>query len=342
MKIKSSVTYHLWILLSLCWVLAPVQASLFPTPLVDTAWLAQHRDKVVILDVRDKEDSFEKKVDAGKGPVNPCGAGKKVEKPFIVSGHIPGAIFVPLKNITAERKTDQGVVKGVLPSKEDFEQLMQKSGVNNDSAIVISHLGTSPKEVIAATRLYWTLKYFGHQSVALLNGGTAQWVKDEREIEYGKSQVTQGTFKVIEEHKELLATAEDVLKMTQGKTDAEQLIDVREMDAYLGLTYVKKSVQPNGKGHIPTAKNFPVSFMVDTLSPVASLYSKEQVLEVAKVVNMDTTKPTVAYCNTGAQASLAWFVWHEVLGQHNIRLYDGSMSDWSLDTSKPVVSMKIE
>jgi len=336
MKVKLSAIN----LLLLCLVLVPVQASLFPSPLVDTGWLAQHREQVVILDVRDKEDSFEKAAEVGKMPVNPCGAGKKAEKPFIVSGHIPGAILVLQKNITAERKTDKGVVKGVLPSKEDFEQLMQKSGVSNDSAIVISHLGTSPKEVVAATRLYWTLKYFGHPAVAILNGGTAQWVKDERAVEYGKSQAAKGNFKVTEEHKEFVATAAEVLQLIQSKT--EQLIDVREMDAYLGLTYAKKYVQPNGKGHIPTAKNFPISFMVDTLSPVASLYSKDQVLAVAKLVNLDTTKPTVAYCNAGAQASLAWFVWHELLGQQNIRLYDGSMSDWSLDTNRPVTAMKIE
>jgi len=334
-----------WILFglgSLAWSLA-FAAMTVPSPLVDTQWLAANLDKVVILDVRDDVDSFEKRSAKGDGaPVNPCGAGKKAEEEFNVFGHIPNAALIPFKNLQVKRKVGNVELKGMFPLKEDFEKLMQGTGVNSDSAVVITSRGMTPKDALSQTLLYWALKYFGHDNIAILNGGTAQWVMDKRDVEFGKTAPTAGNFKAGEGRAEILATTEDVLKLTNDEGKGTQLVDVRGKDVYWGLTFNPKYVTPPGKGHVPTAKNFPLGFMVNSQGPVASLFSKEDILKVAELAKMDTTKPTVVYCDSGASATIGWFVWHELLGNKNVQLYDGSMHEWTSDANRPVTVMKNE
>lgn len=332
----------LWLTL-LAWSVA-FSATTVPGPLVTTQWLADNLDKVVILDVRDDVDSFEKRSAKGDGaPVNPCGAGKKPEEEFNVFGHIANAALIPLKNLQVKRKVGNVELKGMFPLKEDFEKLMQGAGVNNDSAIVITSKGMAPKDAIFQTLLYWALKYFGHDNVAILNGGTAQWLLEKREVQFGKSSPAAGNFKAGAERADILATTEDVAKLISGNGDAgTQLIDVRGKDVYWGLTFNSKYVTAQGKGHIPTAKNFPLVFMVNSQGPVANFYGKEDVLKVAELAKMDTAKPTVMYCDSGGSSTIGWFIWHELLGNQNVRLYDGSMHEWTSDASRPVVVMKNE
>jgi thiosulfate/3-mercaptopyruvate sulfurtransferase len=223
------------LLLTAFWFLSDAFAVTLPGPLVDTKWLAENLDNVIVLDVRKDVDSFEKRP-KGAGPVNPCGPGakKKGEKPLVVAGHIPGAVLVPWKEVTGKRKVNGVEIKALLPEKEKLEKLMQKSGVSNDSTIVITSKGQAPVQTALAARLYWTLKYFGHDNVALLNGGTAQWMVDKQRVEFGKSKVDKGTYKATAEHSEMLATMEDVMRLNEGGASDEQLLDVRGKDLYLG------------------------------------------------------------------------------------------------------------
>jgi thiosulfate/3-mercaptopyruvate sulfurtransferase len=331
-----------WLLMLLALsFLTCAQAVTVPGPLVDTEWLAENLDNVVILDVRKDKESFEKRP-RGTGPVNPCGPGaRKGPQPLLVAGHIPDAVLVPWKAVTGKRKVEGVEIKVIVPEKEKFEKLMRESGVNNDSAIVITSKGQEPIHAALAVRLYWTLKYFGHDNVAMLNGGTAQWMLDKRRVEFGKSRAEDGTFKISTERPEILATMGDVMKLSKRKGGNEQLLDVRGEDVYLGLTRNAKFVPPEGMGHIPNAKSFPTSFMVNTMGPAATLYSKDKLEQVARLVGIDTAKPTTAYCDTGVMASLGWFALHEVAGNKNARMYDGSMQEWA-KTGKPVVAMEIE
>jgi thiosulfate/3-mercaptopyruvate sulfurtransferase len=338
------VWQSLWGLLILILWLAGAQAASVnvPGPLVETDWLEANLDQVVLLDVRHNVESFHKRANKGGGPagLQVCGARSKEKAPLVVSGHIPGAALVPWKEVREKRKERGVELKGMRPSREAFEKLMQKAGVNRDSAVVITSEGQNPKQVIHTTRLYWTLKYFGHDNVAVLNGGTAKWMKEKHKIEHGKSRPERGDFAVSAERSELLATTNDVLKaMEAGKP---QLLDVRGQDQYLGLTYYPKFVKPKAKGHIPGAKNYPITLLVNSAGPVATFYSAEDVRKVSNLLGIDLSKPTIAYCNSAAMASLGWFVMHELLGNEKVSLYDGSMHEWSMDPKRPLVAMKIE
>ncbi len=203
---------------------ATVSATEVPGPLVDTQWLRNNLDKVVILDVRRDVKSFEKR---GKqaGAVNPCGVAKQ-KGPLKVAGHIPGAVLVPWNKVTAKRKVAGKEIKALVPAKADFERLMQKSGVDNDNALVITSKGKAVIHMALAGRLFWTLKYFGFDNVALLDGGTAQWINDKQKIGFGRSKARKGDFKATAERGEILASMEDVEKLAEGRGTG-QLVDVR-------------------------------------------------------------------------------------------------------------------
>jgi len=161
---------------ALFYLATPLQAVELPGPLVESGWLAANLDQVVILDVRKDVGSFTRQAKMKKD--------KKTGKLFIVSvgGHIPGARLVNYKKVRATRSIDGKEVTRMLPAQADFEALMHQAGLSNDSAVVIVSKGMSGDDLTMAARLYWQLKYFGHDKVTILNGGMAQWILDGRKL----------------------------------------------------------------------------------------------------------------------------------------------------------------
>lgn len=323
-------------LVGLIWLVggAWVSAATLPGPVVDTAWLAENRDKVVLLDVRKDSKSFEKRA-KGQGPVNPCGpggGGRKTKGAIRGDGHIEGAVLVDFRKILGKYKHANGkTIKVMLPEKRKFERLMRQAGVDNDSLVVITGKGEKMPDVAFTTRLYWTLKYFGFDNAAILDGGTVKWKLDRHPVKYGKAgKPSRGNFTASAERGEILATMEEVIAMTEGKGEG-QLLDVRPEPFHLGLTYHRKWQTPESRGHVPTARSFPVMFLLDEAGPFATLYDAKTIGRVAELSGLDLVDtPTVASCHTGVSASIAWFVLSEILGNGNARLYDGSMHEWAM------------
>lgn len=307
-----------------------------PGPLVDSEWLKANLKDVVVLDVRTDVMSFEEKDAPKTAAVNPCGVGKKPEADEKVSGHIPGAVLVPWKEVRAEIKVGGESLEGMLLAGPAFDRLMKASGVSNDSTVVIAHNGEKASDALMATRLYWTMKYYGHDDMAVLDGGTKKWIKAGGEIEYGKSRPGRGKYRASTERKELLATAEDVAKAIEDPDI--QLLDNRDLEDFLGLTFHPKLTSADRKGHLPEARHWPIGTQVNTKG-IASFYSTDDIKKAAAVLGVDLDKPAITYCWTGGQGSLSWFVLHELLGNQNARLYDGSMHEWTKDASRPLVSM---
>jgi thiosulfate/3-mercaptopyruvate sulfurtransferase len=176
--------------------------------------------------------------------------------------------------------------------------------------------------------------------VALLDGGTAQWANEKRHLDYSRSRASKGNFKVGKPQESILATTDMVLDAV--KDDGVQVLDVRPPEVYLGLTYHPLFVKPEARGHIPGAKNYPLDLFANTMGPAATLYPTAEIQKTAQLLDVGTEQPTIVYCETGGQASLAWFVFHELLGDKQTRLYDGSMNEWSSDPARPVAAMKLE
>ncbi|MDZ7754541.1 MAG: rhodanese-like domain-containing protein [Gammaproteobacteria bacterium] len=301
-----------------------------PGPLVDTAWLAKNQDDVVVLDVRRDKQSFIRKM-GGSGEVagvQACGAKGGGGG---VSGHIPDSALIEWKEIAVKDKANGVELHDMVPSKGDFEKLMQKSGVDQGSAVVIATPGDGMPSIADGTRLYWTLKYFGHDNVALLDGGVAKWGAEKRKIEYGRTRPSNGNWSATTERRDMLATLEDV---QQGMRDGVQLVDIRTPDYYLGLKHKAKKVK--GKGHIPGAKNMPFMVIGKESPEGTTLYSTDELRRISTELGLDPGKPIITHCNTGHLASSGWFVMHELLGNKDARLYVGSMNEWSADPARPV------
>ena len=324
MKHSKFVLAALALLLS--WSVA--QASRLPGPLVETSWLARNLNDVVVLDVRKDVKSFTAKPKFKRD--------KKTGKLEFVAtgGHIPGAVLVDYGKVRVDRKIDGRKVTRLVPEKTKFESLMQSWGINKDSTIVVVSKGEKSGDVTNATRLYWQIKYFGHDKVAVLNGGMAQWIIDRREFSLEESAPNPGNWVAATERKEVLATSEDV---AQGMKRGVQLVDTRDLVQYIG-TYKKSYVY--AKGHIPGAKNFPVDLVTNVSKP-ARFTSVSDFKKLAAAMNVDTTTESITYCNSGHLATGAWFMMSEVLGNKNVKMYDGSMHQWTLE-KRPVTSMKIE
>jgi len=189
---------------------------------------------------------------------------------------VAGALLISVQ------ATEDGVdLIKLVPTKEEMEKLMRTHGVNDGDAVVIAMKGAGSKDVTFGTRLYWQMKYWGHDNVAILDGGTAAWAAAGHPLSRDKSKPRKGNWVAKGPDTSILATTADVEKAVKNGT---QLIDGRTEDFYLGSTYNK---------------------------------------------GIDPEAPSITYCDSGHLSSGHWFVLHELLGNKQARLYDGSMHEWT-------------
>ena len=304
-------------------------AADLPGPLVDTDWLAQHHEEVKMLDVREDLESFTRKAILVRKRFT---GDLKLRR---TGAHIPGAVLVDYLNIRTSKEIDGRNVRRMLPDKTEFETLMQSWGINRDDAIVIMNMGASNSDMTLATRLYWQIKYFGHDKVAILDGGVSQWLLEQKPASLKASEPETGNWLASEERDSLLANSDDVAQAINSSRI--QLVDTRSLGFYLGAIkqpYVRK------KGHIPGAKVFPNELLSSAGSEVYFTDAQE-IKKMAKELGIDAETNIITYCNSGQLASASWFVFSELLGNANVKLYDGSMHQWALE-KRPVVKMKME
>lgn len=304
-------------------------AASLPGPLVDTDWLEKNLQAVKILDVREDIESFTRKA-------------VLVRKRFTgdlklrrMGAHVPGAVLVDYLNIRTSKEIDGINVRRMLPEKAEFEELMQSWGLNNNDVIIIMSPGVSNGDVTLATRLYWQIKYFGHDRVAILDGGVLQWLLEEKSASIKSSEPERGGWLASDARASILASSDDVAKAIHDVNT--QLVDTRSLGFYLGSikqSYVRK------KGHIPSAKIFPNELLTSAGSAVY-FTDVEDIQQMTKELGINTSANIITYCNSGQLASASWFVFSELIGNKNVKLYDGSMHQWALE-KRPVEKMKME
>jgi thiosulfate/3-mercaptopyruvate sulfurtransferase len=296
-----------------------VSALQVPGPLVDTDWLEQHLDEVRILDVREDIESFTRKAVLVRKRFT---GDLRLRRP---GAHIPGAVLVDFLNIRTSREIDGRNVRYMTPEKAEFEELMQSWGVNNDDAVVITNQGTGNGDVTMATRLYWQVKYFGHDNVAIHDGGMASWLLEQKPASIETNEPQPGNWVVREERASLLANSGDVARAITDKNT--ELLDTRSLGFYLGAV---KQPYVRIKGHIPNAKIFPNELLSSARAP-AYLSDPAELQQMADALAINSRANIITYCNSGQFASTSWFVFHELMGNPNVRLYDGSMHQWALE-----------
>ena len=299
-----------------------------PGALVETDWLAKNKNDVIVLEIRKDVKSFTKKAKYKK---NKKSGKSKLKK---VGGHIPGSILVNYKKLRSAKKIDGRKVVKMNISKGAFEKLMQKSGVNKNSTVVIVSKGENNLDLTMATRFYWQMKYYGFDNMAILNGGMAQWIIDKRKVSTKKSKAKKGNWVATAERSEILATSKDVESAVNNKG---QLVDTRPISLYLGTWRKKSYVFANG--HIPGAKPYPNELLTSKMP--AKFLKISDSKSLFNQMGIKTDQQSITYCNSGHLATGSWFVLSELMGNKNVKMYDGSMHQWTLE-KHDVTKMKME
>jgi thiosulfate/3-mercaptopyruvate sulfurtransferase len=226
------------------------------------------------------------------------------------AGHIPGARFVSLPELAI---TKDGI-PNELPAVADLKKVLETAGVSDDSRIILY----SDASVLPATRAYFTLDYLGHgDHAALLDGGLGKWKTEGRMLSQDMPAAAQGHF--TPHPKPEIVVQIDAVKQMSSKpasSASEVLLDVRGAADYRGE-----------KGsHIPGALN--VFWMDDQLSrDNQALKPEAELRKLYEAAGVSPNRPVVTYCNSGMQASQSYFTL-KYLG-YDVRMYDGSMSEWS-------------
>lgn len=298
-----------------------------PGPVVDGEWLAKNHADVTILDVRPSQKSF---------TVAPeFETDKKTGKKSLVElgGHIDGAVPVENKTVRTARVVNGLKLIGMIPERADFEKLVRAWGVQAGRPVVIVSAGMEPIDFNEASRLYWQFKVYGEDNIAVLSGGTAGWIAEGRAVSTAAVKPAEGNWVATADRSaEMMATSEDVEKAMAAKT---QLIDARDPATFLGLT---KPGTVSAFGHLQGAKNVPTTLMSSQGGDAARLMGADTYRDIFKMSGVDPQAPAISYCNTGHQASGTWFVLHEVLGNKQVKLYDGSMHEWAME-KRPLESV---
>jgi thiosulfate/3-mercaptopyruvate sulfurtransferase len=272
--------------------------------LVDAAWLAAHRNDT---DVR---------------IVEIAGTGQE-EKQKYNAGHIPGAVCWWWKDALWDTN------KRDFPSPDAFARLCAENGISNDTTVVFYGEG-----IQFGVYAWWAFTYCGHEKAAVLDGGRYRWVKEGRELTQTVPTLSVARYEARPRREHMRVSYRYVLESLDR--DDRVLLDGRSSEEYRGLrvnTPEGPDVGAVRYGRIPGAKHVYFEELLNgdkTFRPVPELRS---LLERA---GASQGKQAVAYCRMSHRATVLYFTLTELLGYADVKVYDGSWTEWGNMVGVPV------
>jgi thiosulfate/3-mercaptopyruvate sulfurtransferase len=220
-----------------------------------------------------------------------------------LAGHVPGAVFVDLdREITGA----EGPGRHPLPTRQQFQEAMRAAGVEPESVVVVY----DDQGGFSAARLWWLLRYFGHPSVALLDGGLIAW---RGPLEREPASPPRGSFWASVPDQTMVVDRDQVQAARRAV-----LFDARAPDRYRGEV---EPIDPKA-GHILGARNVPWRSNLDAdwrfLPPA----------ELRRMYAAARGREVIAYCGSGVSSTVDLLAL-ELAGYPGAKLYEGSWSDWS-------------
>jgi len=271
--------------------------------LVSTSWLAEHlRDPDLVL------------LHVG-------------EKPEYDAGHIPGARFVQLQDISVSDRTNPDGLVLEMPSAADLHDRLAALGIGDKSCVVV-YFGKD--WVSPTTRVLFTLDYagLGAQS-AMLEGGMPQWKAENRALTVDVPAPTSGSLSALKV-RPLIVSADWVNAHRQSR--GISIVDARDTVFYKGIRAGGRPPQEQRAGHIAGAKSVFFGSLYD--DKTNSLKTPTELRAIFAAAGVQPGDTVVTYCHIGQQATATIFAARS-LG-HPVLLYDGSFEDWSRRTQLPV------
>ena len=237
-------------------------------------------------------------------------------------GHIENAI-----TFNWREDLQDGVRRDII-SKEGFEALLSKSGIANDTTVVLYGGNNN----WFAAYAYWYFKLYGHQDVRLLDGGRKRWELDARPFVTAVPTRTATRYVAKEQDLSLRAFRDEVI----AAIGVKNIVDVRSPAEFSGELAAPAHLPQEGglvKGHIPSAKNIPWS---KAANEDGTFKSDAELKEIYTTAGVDLGKDTIAYCRIGERSAFSWFVLHELLGVSSVKNYDGSWTEYGSLVGVPV------
>ena len=239
-------------------------------------------------------------------------------------GHIPGAIKLHW------REDLQDPVERDLIEKDAFEQLMGRSGISNDTTLILY----GDRNNWFAAYAYWYLKIYGHEDVRILDGGRQKWIDENRQL--STDTVTpEPTGYTAQERDESIRTYRDDVRSALGASGRE-LVDVRSPQEYAGELISPPGYEQEGAqraGHIPTAQSIP---WAQAVRDDGTFKAADELRELYGAKGVTPDKAVTAYCRIDERSAHTWFVLRELLGYEDVRNYDGSWTEWGNLVDVPI------
>jgi thiosulfate/3-mercaptopyruvate sulfurtransferase len=236
--------------------------------------------------------------------------------------HLPGAVFFDIEAVCDPANP----LPHMLPNPTQFAAMMSALGIGDGDRIVVYDSGG----LVSAGRVWWMFRAFGHDKVAVLDGGLPKWLAEGRSTESGMATPAPGKF-TARFHPEMLRARQDLVENLTTKR--EQVIDARARSRFEGsVAEPRPGLRP---GHIPGSFSLPSDRLIDrdakTLLPAAELRA------LFEGAGLDLARPVVTSCGSGVTAGALAFALH-LIGHKSVALYDGSWSEWGLPGETPVAT----
>src|SRR5580704_18009483 len=273
-----------------------------PEVLVSTEWVAQHQKDPAIRLVE---------VD--------------VDTTAYDQGHIAGAVGWNWQTQLQDN------VRRDLIEKTALEELLGRSGISNDTTVILY----GDNNNWFAAYAFWQLKYYGHKDVRLINEGRKKWLEEKRPITTEAPKISPTVYHATGPDESIRARREDVSVIVE-KRKPGHLVDVRSVDECTGKIIAPPGMTETAQraGHIPGAANIP---WAQAANEDGTFKSADALANLYGTKGVSGADETIAYCRIGERSSHTWFVLKYLLGYDNVKNYDGSWTEWGNLVGAPIV-----
>jgi len=242
--------------------------------------------------------------------------------PEYLGGHLPGAVHCEWARDLSAPPPASGHPRWMLQAPDDFARTMSRLGIDNDTMV----LGYDAEGGHHAARLWLALRRYGHDRMAVMEGGIQKWIAEGRPLEKGETKVAPARF-VPHPRDDVIATKDEVLAAV--RTGDPWLLDVRRDSEFTGQE--KRAARG---GHIPGAVNI---LWKDALKDDWTLREAGELEEFYTNAGFGPETRTVTYCQAGVRAAFTHLVL-TALGHDHVRTYDGSWEEWGNDPALPIIT----